>query len=220
MNKIFLCALSLVVAGLFTACNNNEKAASQNSFALPTDSTGVVVLPIAYINVDTLLVNYQFAKDMNEILQRKQEDARLAMTQRVTASENQVKLAQSKLEKEAQEFREKAEKGIFATPERAQSEQARLMKQEQDLQALNQRLSTEIQSLQEKLTQDMMAEQQKMDAQFKDSLDSALATYNADKRFHIIFSNVMNNNILYADQQYDITRDVLNLLNSRYVKEQ
>jgi len=218
MKKILFYSLIMTMAGSFFACSK-DKTASPKTFALPVDTTGVAVLPVAYINVDTLLLNYQFAKDMNEILQRKQEDARLALNQKMTASESQMKNAQSKFQQEVKDFQEKAEKGIFATQERAQSEQARLMKQEQSLQDLNQRLAKDLQAMQDKLTQEMLAEQQKMDTQFNDSLNSALAIFNADKRFHIIFSNVLGSSILYADPQYNITREVLDLLNSRYTKK-
>ena len=37
------------------------------------DSTLSVQLPVAYVNVDSLLLNYQFAIESNEILMKKQE---------------------------------------------------------------------------------------------------------------------------------------------------
>ncbi len=219
MKKLTFYGLMLVSAVLFFSCNNEKNAVSQPNFSLATDSTGVVLLPIAYVNVDTLLFNYEFAKDMNESVLRKQEDARLNLNQKMSSAEKQVKDAQSKFEKEVKDFQEKVEKQIFTTPERAQSEQARLVEEERKLQALSQRLAQELQISEQKLTQEMLAEQQKINAQLKDSLNAVIAIYNADKHYQMILSNdAMGNTILFAEQQYNITADILTLLNSRYTK--
>ena len=46
------------------------------------DSTKMVTLPIAYVNIDSLLLNYTFAKNANEALIKKQEDSRLTVNAR------------------------------------------------------------------------------------------------------------------------------------------
>ena len=211
-------APAIVLAGLFFSCTQN-KTASQTAFVLPTDSCGVVMLPVAYINVDTLLFNYEFAKDMNEIVLRKQEDARLRLSQRESALDREIRNAQNRLETEMRDFMAKVERQVFSTPERMQSEQARIAKQEQDLRARAQQFAQELQTLEQTLMQEVLAERQKINLQLKDSLDAALAIHNADKRYHMIFSNdAAGNSILYADKQYNITDDILTLLNSRYKK--
>ncbi|MDR1698456.1 MAG: OmpH family outer membrane protein [Prevotellaceae bacterium] len=219
MKKIVLYSLMTVSAALFFSCNNEKTATPQRNFVLSTDSAGVVMLPIAYIDVDTLLLNYGFAKEMNENVLHKQEEAKLTLSQRESAMENEMRTAQGKLEAEMKDFQEKVQRQVFQTEERAQSEYARLAKQEQALQAKAQSFAQELQTLNQKLTQEMLAEQQKINAQLKDSLNAVLAVYNADKQYHLIVSNdAMSNTVLYADKQYNITKDVLNLLNSRYIK--
>ena len=56
-------------------------------------------LPIAYINVDSLLLNYQFAKDANESLTKKQEDSRLTINTRARQLQGEMAEFQKKLEK-------------------------------------------------------------------------------------------------------------------------
>ncbi len=216
MKKIAFGLITVAAAALFFSCNNEKTAAPQRNFVL-SDSTAV--LPIAYIDVDTLLFNYEFAKAMNETVLRKQEESKLALSKRESAMESEMRTAQGKLEAEMKDFQEKMQKQIFQTEERAQSEYTRLAKQEQDLQAKAQRFAQELQTLNQKLTQEMIAEQQKINAQLKDSLNAVLAVYNAEKQYQMILSNdAMSNSVLYADKQYNITQDILTLLNSRYKK--
>ena len=49
----------------------------------------------------------------------------------------------------------------------------------------------------------------------QDSLDHFLAEYNKDKKFDLILNKAT---VLYSDQKYDITQDVINGLNNRYTK--
>ena len=91
--------------------------------------------------------------------------------------------------------------------ERAEKEQQRLAKKEQELQ-----------ELEAKLTQDIMMENQKLNLQLADSLNNFLKEFNADGRFHIILSNSAKDNVLMANEQYDITEEVINGLNARCKK--
>jgi outer membrane protein len=54
--------------------------------------------------------------------------------------------------------------------------------------------------------------------QLADSLNNFLKEFNADGRFHIILSNSAKDNVLMANEQYDITEEVINGLNARCKK--
>ena len=76
----------------------------------------------------------------------------------------------------------------------------------------------ELQELEAKLTQDIMLENQKLNAQLADSLTNFLKVFNADGRYHVILSNTAKDNVLMANEHYDITDEVITGLNARYKK--
>jgi outer membrane protein len=160
------------------------------------DSTAYAKLPVAYINIDSLLLNYEFAKEANESLIKKQEDSRLNIN---------VKARQ--LESEMSEFQRKLENNAFLSRERAENEQNRLMKKRQELQDLD-----------GQLTQQLMQSQQKMSEQLRDTINSFLKEYNKHKKYEIIMSNTASDNILIGEG-YDITEDVTRMLNARYTNK-
>lgn len=154
-------------------------------------------LPIAYVNIDSLLANYTFAQEANEKLMSKQEDARLQLNQKARALQNDMA-----------EFQRKLDNNAFLSRERAESEANKLQKRQQDLQ-----------DLEAKLTQDIMLENQNLNLQLRDTLDGFLKEFNANGRFQVILSNTQSDNILLAQPGYDITNEVVDALNSRYPKK-
>lgn len=152
-------------------------------------------LPIAVVNIDTLLNNYDLAITANEQLLKKQEDARLDLNQRARSLQNEMVDFQNKLENQA-----------FLSRERAENEQRRLMRKEQELQTLEQEKS-----------QELMIEQQNLSLQMRDSINNAISTINASGKYHLILStSTLNDNVLFAADAYDITYEVLDILNERY----
>ncbi len=57
-----------------------------------------------------------------------------------------------------------------------------------------------------------------MNARLGDSIRNFLKEYNEVKKFEMIFSNTMYDNILLDFPRYDITGEVLTQLNQRYAK--
>lgn len=169
--------------------NNNG---DRNVTAILNDST--VTLPIAYVNVDSLLVNYNFAKDMNEALMRKEESSRATLTQK----ERQLQAA-------AQEFQRKVQNNAFLNQERYDQEQQRVMKMQQDYQQTAERLA-----------QEFALEQQKLNIELSDTVKARINEYNRNRNYQLILSNTGSDNVLYADDKYDITQEVIEFLNSKY----
>ena len=64
-----------------------------------------------------------------------------------------------------------------------------------------------------------MLENQKLNQQLSDSLTTFLETFNADGRFHVILSNSAKDNVLMANEAYDITDEVIAGMNARYSKK-
>lgn len=153
-------------------------------------------MPVAYLNLDSLLVNYNFAIEANERLMSKQEDARLKLNTKMRTFQN-----------EYADFQRKVENRAFLSQERAESEANRLQRKQQELEELN-----------EKLQQELLIETQNLNLQLADTLTNFLQEFNADGRFHMIFSNTGRDNILMAGEGYDITDEVISALNARYTK--
>jgi outer membrane protein len=109
------------------------------------------------------------------------------------------------LQTEMQDFQRKVENNAFLTRERAEQEQARLMKKQQELQDFDNRLA-----------QELVSEQQRLNEQLRDTLVSQLRVYNKDKGYQVILSNTMGDNILLAGDAYDITKEVIEYLNKNY----
>ena len=181
--KIMLAAAAVALC----ACNSNTQAPQA---AAPVASGD---LKIAYVEIDTLMSQYQFCKDYTLLLTKKGENIRATLNQKAKA-----------LDTDAQEFQRKLQNNAY-TQERAEQENARLVKVQQDLQALQERLSNEFD-----------AETAKYNNAMRDSIVSFLKSYNQDKGYKLVLSKA-GDNMLLADPALDITADVVAGLNKRYV---
>ena len=195
MNKVQIAINVVLVASVATLFGLvlSNKSGKGSVAPAPVEEE---VMPIAYLNVDSLLENYVFAQEANEKLMKKQEDARLKMNTKVRTFQNEVA-----------DFQRKLENNAFLSRERAEKEQQRLAKKEQELQ-----------ELEAKLTQDILTENQNLNKQLVDSLNNFLNVFNADGRYHVILSNNAKDNILMASEVYDITDEVIEGMNNRYKK--
>ena len=188
--------LFCVAAIMMASCNQPAKQADTKE----ATTCNVKVeegcrLPIAVINVDTLLQSYDLNLEESDRLMRKGEDMRLDLNQRVNSLQNEMIDFQKKLENQA-----------FLSRERAEAEQRRLVKKEQDLNTLAQEKE-----------QELMLEQQQLSIRLLDSINSAIRTLNADGKYHLVITtSALNNNVLFAAPEYDITAEAIELLNERY----
>ena len=184
-------AVAVVILYVMQFSDKKESGVTR-TFASAEDATAF--LPIAYVNVDSLLLNYNYSKDLNEIILKKQENSRANITQKARSLESEMK-----------DFQRKIENNAFLTRERAEQEQQRLLKKQEELQNLDNQLA-----------QELMQEQQKMNEQLRDTIVSQLRAFNQDKGFQVIFSNTVGDNILLAGDTYDITAELLEFLNRNY----
>ena len=192
INGIFI----LAVTGLFflqcTGKDSNTKHAGP--VAVGADSAGYH-LPVAYVRTDSLLPKYKYFNDLNETLIKKAEDKKLDLNKKA-----------DRWSKDVADFQQKAQMNAFISRERQDQEQDRLLRQKQDLD--NQAAQAD---------KEMQTEQMKMIQLIQDTIISALKQFNTPKKYELIFSNSGTDNILYADDSYDITNEVLEFLNARYV---
>lgn len=195
INYIINGVLAVAVVILFIMQFSGKKESNvSRTFTTEGDTTTTGVLPIAYVNVDSLLQNYNYSKDLNEIILKKQENSRANITQKART-----------LQSEMQDFQRKVENNAFLTRERAEQEQQRLLTKQQELQNLDNQLA-----------QELMQEQQKLNEQLRDTVVAQLKAFNQSKGFQVVFSNTMGDNILFAGDTYDITGELIDYLNKNY----
>jgi len=187
--NLFRAIALLAVAGLINACNNS---APQMDEASVTDESADG-MKIAYIVIDSLTSQYEYAKEMSIELEKKRTNA-----------ENTIQSKTQQFERKAQSFQQKLQNNGFTSREQAESEQASLQREQQNIIALQQRLEAELANEQAKFLQ-----------AFQDSLDHFLTDYNKDKKFDMIINKAA---ILMAGDRFDITEEVVNGMNLRYKK--
>ena len=191
MKKYMFMAAAAVLA--LASCNNANPKMDEQPAAAESNQAGG--LKIAYVEVDSLMTQYDFCKDFSLILQKKGNNARNTLTQKG-----------QQLQSAAANFQQKLNNNGFASREQAESQQAAIQRQQQSLQELQARLENEL-----------AQETQKYNDALRDSLMHFLNAYNKDKKFDLILTK-QGDNILYAAPRFDITNDVINGLNKHYKK--
>ena len=180
-------AIAAVAALSLASCNKSQPQVEAKS-----ESKAPAELKIAYVEYDSIMSQYNCAKDFNDVLEKKGQNIQATLAQK-----------QQQLQAAAANFQQKIQQNAY-TREQAEAIQAGLQKQNNDLQGLQQRLSNEF-----------AAEQNKYNKALHDSIANYLAQYNKDKKYSIIFSK-SGDNLLYADKAYDITNEVIAGLNKAY----
>ncbi|MCL2073184.1 MAG: OmpH family outer membrane protein [Marinilabiliaceae bacterium] len=184
----------VAVVILFIVVFSNK---SQSSEIQEHDGVELLVPPvgIVYVNTDSLILNYEYAQFLSEELLLKEESSRADFNEKARIFQNEMR-----------EFQRKVQNQSFISLESAEKQQHNLMQKERDLQDLNDRLSNEL-----------LEEQMRMNMELRDTLSIFLKEYCKDKPYSIVLSNSMGDNILYSIDGLDITEEVVNLLNSRYL---
>lgn len=181
--------MAAMAACVLASCNQSAPKVDEKS---QTSQTGGSDLKIAYVEVDSIMSQYQFCKEYSLILQKKSQNI-----------QNTVNQKEQALRAAAANFQQKLQQNAY-TREQAEAINANLIKQQNDLQALQNRLGNDFQN-----------ETEKFNSALRDSIQHFLAKYNKDKKYALILSKA-GDNILYADQGYDITTEVIAGLNKAY----
>ena len=188
MKKYMFLAAAAMVA--LASCNNESPKMDEKPAAEAGQQGGV---KIAYVEVDSLMTQYEFCKEFTLILEKKSTNARNTLNSKGQA-----------LQSAMANFQQKLNNNGFTSREQAESQQVAIQRQQQSLQELQARLENEL-----------AQETQKYNAGLRDSLSHFLDAYNKDKKYDLILTK-QGDNILYAAKRFDITNDVINGLNKRY----
>ena len=187
--NMFLAAVAVVA---LASCNNASPKMDEQPVAADNNNSG---MKIAYVEVDSLMTQYEFCKEFTLTLQKKSNNARNTLNQKG-----------QQLQSAAANFQQKLQNNGFTSREQAESQQAAIQRQQQSLQELQARLENEL-----------AQETAKYNDALRDSLMNFLNAYNKAKKYDLILTK-QGDNILYAAKRFDITNDVINGLNKRYKK--
>ena len=192
ISGVFAVALLVLYILHFTGRPSVEQWKHAHFSAMQTDS--VITLPIAFVNYDSLLINYHFAQDLNDRLMTREESIRATLTDRERQVINAIN-----------DFEHRSRNNAFLSREREQ----------QAIQQIE-RMQQEAQQLEQRLIQDFQLEHMRLSMRMEDTIRVRVNQFNAIRGFEVIFGTVGSSTILYANQKYDITQELIEFLNRSY----
>ena len=200
MRKITLVTsfiMALAVVGLLTNCKSKPNGdATKESNNSKTNAALSSTFSAAWVNIDTLIINYDMYFDMQKALE---ESGRKSEAELSTKSRD--------FERQAGDFQNKVQKGLVTRSE-AEKLQQELGGKEQELYRLRDELRARL-----------AEEQQVKLRQIQQSINDYLIEYNKEKGFHIILSSTFGGPLLYGHPSLDITQEVMKGLNEKYSSE-
>lgn len=189
MKKYFLgLGVTVLMFGSLLLSNCDKGEGNKN------ESTTDNSFKIAYVMTDTLSEAYEYFNDLQStlLISRQEKEAELS---------NRYQVLQNKFLKLQRDVQNR-----MMTQATAQKKQEALGLQQQKLQQDQQNYEMEI-----------MEKSQNMTLQILDSIQNYIKIYNEVHHYNmVITSDTLGSQILYADKQFDITKDVIDGLNKRY----
>lgn len=189
MKKIWFYALA--AAFMMASCQKN--AESEEVVENNAEETVTGGAKIAWVELDTLMSQYQLYKDYEVELTAKGNNIQKTLAQK-----------QQTLESHAAALQKKYESNGFTTRDELERAQAQIQNEQMQLQQLAERLQA-----------DFAAEQARVNAEARDSIQAFLKSYNKSKKYDYVMIKA-GDNLLIANPKLDITKDVVKGLNKRY----
>jgi len=197
LNTILISVLILAVGVLyFLHFTQGKKTASNAESANPENAVAVTDAIIAYINIDSMLVQMEMYKDLQSTLEKKQKEL-----------EGNFGTKYQAFEKNVTDLQNKVNKGLLT---RAEAEQ------------MNQQLANDqmqLENLNATYTQQLQEEGLVSNRKVIDYIMEYLKDYTANKNIQFVFSYTFGGNLLYMNGEFDITNDILTGINQKYLAE-
>jgi outer membrane protein len=184
---LFLATAFLYVL-YFTGNGKNKQGTKAESASVQSDAQG-----IAFVNIDSVIYNFDMFTDRREDLLEKQKKAEAELNSKGT-----------QYEKNAKDFQDKVNKGLVTRATAAEMEQS-LLQQQQELINLRDNLQT-----------NLMEEEQVMNRQIIEYITSYLEANRSDYNYQYILGKTFGSVVLYGDTALDITNRVTEALNNKY----
>ena len=187
----------LAIAGMFAVSCNNPKTAQTQEGEAAEAAAGKG--DIVYFNLDRVLEEYDMANDLRSVVETK-----------VNSINQEVTRRQNKLQKDANSFQDKLNKGLM-TQSTAQVQYQKLQEQE-----------TSFQNYAAQKQQEILEEQQVMLNQISDAIKTFVDEYNAQMGYAMIVASqgdILPVPVVTGEERLDITDALIEGLNAAYIKE-
>lgn len=164
---------------------------SKSGSASASDSSAVGGRRIVYVQVDSLLTNYDFFKETKKELENKRFQLENDLTTRGRSLENEIAF-----------FQQRAQ---TMTLDQARATEQQLMKKQQDLVQYRDRSAQQL-AQQEADKNEMLYKQ----------IQEYIKKYNDENQYEFVLGYSQGGGILYADTTLDVTQKMIEGLNKEY----
>ena len=190
LNIVLLLAVAVLYVLHFTGNKTDNTVSSEDSRI--TAGSGDIV----YINLDTLVNQYDMYNDLRTELESK-----------VSAIDNDLNKKGRALENDVKSFEDKMQKGLL-TYSQAESMRNDLMTRDQELRNLTQQKQMELAN-----------EESVMYNRVMDAIKTYVDNYNKEKQYSLILTTTAaTNSVINGEQGRNITSEIINGLNQEYIK--
>jgi outer membrane protein len=179
----------LLAAMAAWSCNKDNNSASNATTGAKSASR------IVYVNTDTLLNKYDYYKDIVKEFEQKRFQLQNELGNKAKSFQNEVAL-----------FQNKAQQGGM-TQEQLQTTQMQLQQKEQNIMAYR-----------DKAGQDLSIQEAKKTDELLTKIQEYLKKYNSDSKYDMVIGYSKGGGVLYAKEDLDITKQVLEGLNKEYTE--
>ena len=198
MKKLPLIFSIIALAGVIAFAIADLTRGSKKPAAVESADAPALQGEVVYFNMDRVLQEYDRANDLRSVVETK-----------VNSINQEVTRRQNKLQKDANAFSDKMNKGLM-TQSSAQVQYQKLQEQEASFNSYAQQKQQEI-----------LEEQQVMLNQISDAIKTFVDEYNAEKGYAMIIAtqgDILPMPVVTAIDR-DITDELIEGLNAAYVKE-
>lgn len=195
MKKLHFIAEAILLVLIIVLFVLHFKSKCGSNGAGSNDSTAVTNVEggIAYVNLDSVVAQYQMTKDLTAEIQKKGSQYEAELSTKTKNLQNGV-----------QDLQYKAQRGLEV--------RSKLEEIQQQLAADEQNLY----KLRDSYAMQMQEENSVMLRKVMSGIMDYLKEYSKDKKFQYILGNTFDGKILYADHTLEITNDVIKGLNESY----
>lgn len=189
-NTLILTVMVAAVALISSGCGKNKPAGADESVV--KEFNGV----IAYIEIDSVIANFDMAKDKTSELEEKTKSSEAELASRSQAFDRDVR-----------DYQNKVQKGLVTRATAAEMEQT-LQQQQQTLLATRDEMAYNLNE------ESIVAQRQVLEY-----INTYLVEFNADRGYQYILAKQFPGPVLYSDTTLDITAEVIAGLNAKYSAE-
>ncbi len=198
LSLILNAVLLVAVAVLYYLHFSGKPGNATQPASAKTDASAKMQAPltqIAYVNSDSLLLNYDYYKSTIKALNDKRKKLETDITGRARTLENEAVSYQ--------------QKGRDMTLEQAQLTEQNLYRKQQELMQYR-----------DKISQQLAQEEQQKVEELYGNITNYLKDYTKDKPYRLVLGYSKGGGILFADNSLEITNEVLTGLNKEYSQKQ